>query len=104
MSSVKRFLILGVMAVAITPIVAAALEIKLATLVPATSPWHKALLDMGNTWNKDTAGRVTLTVVPGSNITTVRIDDGDGGAGQIGLGRDGLTELALVMSAAAGQM
>ena len=40
-------------------------EIKLATLAPANTSWHKALLDMGNTWNKDTAGRVTLTVYPG---------------------------------------
>jgi len=66
MSSVKRFLILGAIAAAIAPLVAAPLEIKLATLVPATSPWHKALLEMGNTINKDTAGRVTLTVYPGS--------------------------------------
>jgi TRAP-type C4-dicarboxylate transport system substrate-binding protein len=66
MSSVKRFLILGAMAAAIAPLAAAPLEIKLATLVPATSPWHKALLEMGNTVNKDTAGRVTLTVYPGS--------------------------------------
>jgi TRAP-type transport system periplasmic protein len=69
MSSVKRFLILGAVAAAIAPLLAAPIEIKLATLVPATSPWHKALLDMGNTWNKDTAGRVTLTVYPGSTDT-----------------------------------
>jgi TRAP-type C4-dicarboxylate transport system substrate-binding protein len=65
MSSVKRFLIAGAL-VASVPLLAAPGEIKLATLVPATSPWHKALLEMGNAWNKDTAGRVTLTVYPGS--------------------------------------
>jgi TRAP-type transport system periplasmic protein len=65
MSSVKRFLILGAL-VASIPLFAAPGEIKLATLVPATSPWHKALLEMGNAWNRDTAGRVTLTVYPGS--------------------------------------
>ncbi len=43
----------------------AATDIRLATLVPANTSWHKALLEMGNTWNKDTAGRVTLTVYPG---------------------------------------
>ena len=32
---------------------------------PAATTWHKALLDMGNTWKTDTAGRVTLTVYPG---------------------------------------
>ncbi len=68
MSSVKRFLILGAL-VASIPLFAAPGEIKLATLVPATSPWHKALLAMGNTVNKETAGRVTLTVYPGSVYT-----------------------------------
>jgi TRAP-type transport system periplasmic protein len=43
----------------------AATDIRLATLVPANTSWHKALLDMGNSWNKDTTGRVTLTVYPG---------------------------------------
>ena len=65
MSSVKRFLILAAL-VASIPLFAAPGEIKLATLVPATSPWHKALLEMGNAWNRDTGGRVTLTVYPGS--------------------------------------
>ncbi len=72
MSSVKRLLILGAL-VASIPLLAAPGEIKLATLVPATSPWHKALLEMGNTWNKDTAGRVTLTVYPGSVDTEATI-------------------------------
>jgi TRAP-type C4-dicarboxylate transport system substrate-binding protein len=39
--------------------------IKLATVVPASSTWHKALLDMGATWTKDTGGRVTLRVYEG---------------------------------------
>jgi TRAP-type C4-dicarboxylate transport system substrate-binding protein len=66
MSGLKRFLI------AVFPIVAGSAivlgapgEIKLATLAPANTTWHKALLDMGNTWNKDTQGRVTLTVYAG---------------------------------------
>ncbi len=65
MSALKRFLILASMAAAPALILAAPGEIKLATLVPANTSWHKALLDMGNTWNKETAGRVTLTVYPG---------------------------------------
>ena len=66
MSALKRFL-LAALPVALAPvlILAAPGEIKLATLAPANTSWHKALLDMGNTWNKDTAGRVTLTVYPG---------------------------------------
>ena len=65
MSALKRYLILASIAAAPALILAAPGEIKLATLVPANTSWHKALLDMGNTWNKDTAGRVTLTVYPG---------------------------------------
>jgi TRAP-type C4-dicarboxylate transport system substrate-binding protein len=40
-------------------------DIRLATLVPAGTTWHKALLDMGNTWKTDTGGRVGLTIYPG---------------------------------------
>ena len=69
MSSVKRVLVLLALVVSIAPLAAAPLQIKLATLVPATSLWEKALLEMGNTWNKDTAGRVTLTVYAGSTDT-----------------------------------
>jgi TRAP-type C4-dicarboxylate transport system substrate-binding protein len=65
MSALKRFLLLAGAALAIAPVFAAPVEIKLATLVPANTTWHKALLDMGSTWNKDTEGRVTLTVYPG---------------------------------------
>ena len=65
MSALKRALLPVATALAVVTLAAAPLEIKLATLVPANTTWHKALLDMGNTWNKDTAGRVTLTVFPG---------------------------------------
>ena len=65
MSRLKRFLIVASLATVPALLAAAPGEIKLATLVPANTSWHKALLDMGNTWNKDTAGRVTLTVYPG---------------------------------------
>ena len=65
MSRLKKSLMLAWLAAAPALLVAAPGEIKLATLVPANTSWHKALLDMGNTWNKETAGRVTLTVYPG---------------------------------------
>lgn len=48
----------------------APLTIKLATFAPANSAWHKALLDMGDAWNKSTAGRVTLRVYPGGTLGT----------------------------------
>lgn len=60
----KRFLTLSLTLTLAAPL-AAATDIKLATLVPATSTWHKALLDMGSAWKKDTADHVTLTVYAG---------------------------------------
>ena len=39
--------------------------IRLATIVPANSSWHKALLEMGAAWTKDTGGRVNLRVYEG---------------------------------------
>ena len=43
----------------------ASINVKMATLVPVGSTWHKALLDMGAEWDTKTAGRVKLTVYPG---------------------------------------
>jgi TRAP-type C4-dicarboxylate transport system substrate-binding protein len=65
MSRIKRFLLVVLPLAAATVVLAAPGEIKLATLFPANTSWHKALLDMGAAWSKDTAGRVTLTVYPG---------------------------------------
>jgi TRAP-type C4-dicarboxylate transport system substrate-binding protein len=39
--------------------------VKLATLVPDGSVWHKALLDLGDAWNRGTDGRVKLLVFAG---------------------------------------
>lgn len=66
MSRVKNVLLAALPLVAGSAIVLGAPgEIKLATLVPSGTSWHKALLDMGNAWKTDTQGRVTLTVYPG---------------------------------------
>jgi TRAP-type C4-dicarboxylate transport system substrate-binding protein len=65
MSGRNRWLVLAFTAIAAVPLVAAPAEIRLATLAPANTTWHKALLDMGAAWAKDTEGRVTLTVFPG---------------------------------------
>lgn len=76
MSRLKRLPLLSGIALAIAQLVAAPVDIKLATLAPANTTWHKALLDMGNTWSKETQGRVTLTVFPGGvqgeELTTIR--------------------------------
>ena len=39
--------------------------IKLATLAPDGSTWHKTLLEMGGRWTEQTEGRVRLRVYPG---------------------------------------
>jgi TRAP-type transport system periplasmic protein len=39
--------------------------IKMATIVPANSSWHKALLEMGSAWSKATGDRVALRVYEG---------------------------------------
>jgi TRAP-type C4-dicarboxylate transport system substrate-binding protein len=63
----KRFLSVVAIAAAVIPLSAGggAETIRLSTLVPAGTSWHNALLEMGNAWNRDTGGRVTLTVFPG---------------------------------------
>src|SRR5688572_20046426 len=52
-------------------------NIKLATLAPINSSYHKPLLDMGAEWEAKTAGRVKLTVyaggTQGSEEATVRM-------------------------------
>jgi TRAP-type C4-dicarboxylate transport system substrate-binding protein len=45
-------------------VLAAPSSITLGSLAPPTSTWSKALLDMGAAWKKDTAGSVSLTVIP----------------------------------------
>jgi len=81
MSGLKRLLVFSAIApgaavLATAALVAAPLDIKLATLAPANTSWHKALLDMGSTWSKDTAGQVTLTVyaggIQGDEATTIK--------------------------------
>ena len=61
MSRLTRFALAGLVALAVMPLAAAG-DIRMATLVPTGTTWHKALLEMGNTWKKTTDGRVTLTV------------------------------------------
>jgi TRAP-type C4-dicarboxylate transport system substrate-binding protein len=76
MSRIQRFLLVAFPLVAAAVVLAAPGEIKLATLAPANTSWHKALLDMGAAWSKDTQGRVSLTVYPGGiqgdESTTIR--------------------------------
>jgi TRAP-type C4-dicarboxylate transport system substrate-binding protein len=44
------------------------IRIKLATLAPAGSVWEAILQEMGQRWQKETEGRVTLVIYPGGII------------------------------------
>lgn len=69
MFGLKRTIAVALAAIAtsIAVLSAAPVNIKLATLAPANTTWHKALLDMGDTWMKSTEGRVKLTVYAGGS-------------------------------------
>ena len=40
--------------------------IKMASLAPANSPWHDALLEMGQRWREASNGQVVLQIIPGA--------------------------------------
>ncbi|MGH9383177.1 MAG: TRAP transporter substrate-binding protein DctP [Vicinamibacterales bacterium] len=64
----RWFALVVVVALALaTSIDAAPVGIKLATQAPVNSVWHKALLDMGATWDTATQGRVKLVVYAGGS-------------------------------------
>jgi len=73
MSAPKRLLIAAFAIAASVPLLAAPVRINLATLAPQSTTWHKALLDMGNTWKTSTEGRVTATVFGGGNLDEATI-------------------------------
>ncbi len=79
MFGLKRTIAVAFIAIAtsVALLSAAPVTIKLATQAPANTTWHKALLDMGDTWTKTTEGRVKLTVyaggTQGDEATTLRM-------------------------------
>lgn len=48
------------------PLQAAKVEIKLATVSPENTPWHKLLVDMNTEWQAVTGGRVSMVIYPGA--------------------------------------
>ena len=69
MFACKRPVVAAFVAALVTvPLLAAPVRVNLATLAPASTTWHKALLDMGDTWKKTTEGRVSATVFGGGNL------------------------------------
>ena len=59
------FLVVTLALLAPAPVRAEGMVVRLATLVPDGSVWHKVLRDMGDEWSRGTAGRVTLRIYPG---------------------------------------
>ena len=57
-------LLAGLMALAPLP-AAAQVTLKMATLVPENSSWFRILKEMGESWNKLSAGRVKVILYPG---------------------------------------
>jgi TRAP-type C4-dicarboxylate transport system substrate-binding protein len=75
--SVRKIALILAAALVTTASLSAAVNIKMATLVPINSSWHKALLDMGAEWEAKTAARVKLTIyaggTQGSEEATIRM-------------------------------
>ena len=65
MSAVRSLFALA-LALGVTAVLhAQTFTIRMATVVPANSSWHKALLEMGNAWSTATGNRVALRVYEG---------------------------------------
>jgi len=77
MSLTRSLSVLAVAIAATATLYAQNAPFKLATVVPANSSWHKALLDMSAAVSKDTGGRVNLRVyeggTQGEELTVVRL-------------------------------
>src|SRR5713101_3196875 len=90
-------LALAIIAASGGPLAAQAkIRIKLATLAPRDTSYHRILLEMGEKWRKATEGRVDLVIYPGgtqgSEADSVkRMNIGQLQAGMLSVG--GLTEI-----------
>jgi TRAP-type C4-dicarboxylate transport system substrate-binding protein len=79
-------LLIGVVGLAAAPL-QAVINIKIASLAPDRSPWHKTLIDIALAWEKISDGTVHVTVYPGGilgneldMIRKIRIGTLQGGA------------------------
>jgi TRAP-type transport system periplasmic protein len=73
----RRFVLVLALVVAVATLQAAPVSIKLATQAPVNSSFHKALMEMGASWETATQGRVKLIVyaggTQGSEDATIRM-------------------------------
>lgn len=67
MNSMRRSIFtLGVVVLLLVPVMySAAITIKVASLVPEGSPWHRALIKISAEWQEISDGRVRVKVYPG---------------------------------------
>ncbi len=74
-SSFRRFALTTALVLALAARGASAqgVVVKMATLLPQGSAWHTVLQEMGERWQRESGGRVTLRIYPGG----VAGDDGD---------------------------
>ena len=71
MKSLRTLAVVAVLVLAATwSLGAAPVVIKLGTVVPDGSVWHKILRQMGADWRKETGGRITLQVYAGGTQGT----------------------------------
>jgi TRAP-type C4-dicarboxylate transport system substrate-binding protein len=62
---VPLLVLTALITVSAAPAAAAKVEIKLATVSPENTPWHKLLVDMNTEWQAITGGDVSMVIYPG---------------------------------------
>jgi len=65
--SLRRF-VAGALAVVLSASVLAAPKLKLGTLVPVGTSYHKSLMNLAVTWRKESAGAVDLNIFAGGKL------------------------------------
>lgn len=68
LSTLHRKLLLALLGLAAAGSVSAAPKLKLGTLAPVGTSYHKTLMTMGESWRKDSAGAVDLNVFAGGKL------------------------------------
>jgi len=66
--SIARALCAATAALALAGPAGAKTEIRMGTLAPADSPWHRVLVQMSQEWRDITGGEVTIKIFPGGAL------------------------------------
>jgi TRAP-type transport system periplasmic protein len=68
MKTLRRFLLAGLLLLAVLAAADGPVVIRLGTILPSGTAQHAALLEMGEQWRKDTAGGVKLVLYPDGRL------------------------------------